>query len=893
MRKPEIRPGIRRLFRLAGRSDANRDADDEIRLHLQLRIDDLVRGGMSPEEARAEAERLFGAVEEERARFADSARRREGRVRFREWLESVAQDVRYAFRTLRRDAGFTLFAVLIVGLGIGASATVFSLVNGVLLRPMPFRDPSRLIWISNISDDGVSEWRLESDHVADLAAQNRTLEGLAGYYAYYGAGNAPLTFPSGDTERLTRVAVTCNFFPFLGVSPVIGRSFADDECGGYSPPVVLMTEALWRTHFAADPSIVGRTLTINDRSVTVVGVVPASFNFPSVFAPGSQADFFSPFPLDSTTAHNGNTLAIVGRLKPDVSIAVAREDLVGLGKELTAAYPKTRNTLRIKVLALDERINGQIRPALIILAWAVVAVMLIVCANLASLQHARTSARQREMAVRAALGAARGRLIRQALTESLVLAGGGAVLGVALTVVGTRLVSRLSSFDIPLLARVGVDARVLALAAFVAIVTGVLVGLLPALNAPTDVHDSLKDGPRGSTRGGRHASLRGTLVIAEIAATCVLLVASSLMARSFLRLIDVQLGYKPEHAAALRIDNGKRFPDASAVTAYYDDVLGRARAIPGVSHAALGDILPFGGDRSWGVAGQGQVYERGKYPEAFVRVVSDGYFATMGIPLKEGRDFTPSDVSASEAVVIVNETLARTLWPGRDPVNQVISRGNGNPAGWRVIGVVADVRHGTLEHAFTNEMYYPMRQFTDMGSVNLVVRTELPMPQLAVSTRAALGAMAPEAAKQQWHPLQALIDKVASPRRFVVFLLGGFTAFALALAALGIYALVSYGVSQRTQEIGIRLALGAPVGAIRGQILRGTLVLAGAGMVTGAVGAAMLVPSLRGMLFGVTWADPVSFAGAMALLVAVAICAGYFPARRASRVDPSVALRDG
>lgn len=892
MSKREIRPGVSRLFRLAGRTNANRDADDEIRLHLQLRIDELIASGMSTEAARAEAERLFGAVEEERARFADSVRRREGRVQLREWLESVAQDVRYAFRTLRRDAGFTTFAVLIVGLGIGASATVFSLVNGVLLRPMPFRDPSRLIWISNISDDGVSEWSLESDHVADLAAQNRTLEGLAGFYRYYGVGNTPLTFPSGDTERLTRVSVTCNFLPFLGVTPLIGRSFAPEECGGFSAPVVLMTESLWRTHFGADPSIVGRMLTVGDRSVEVIGVVPASFDFPSVFAPGSQADLFAPFPLDSTTAHNGNTLAIVGRLKPGVSIAAAREDLVAIGKRLTDEYPKTRNTLRIKVLPLDERINGQVRPALIILAWAMIAVMLIVCANLASLQHARMGARQREMAVRAALGAARSRLIRQALTESLVLAGGGAVLGVALTIVGTRLVSRLSSFDIPLLARVGVDARVVAIAALVALVTGVLVGLLPALNAPAHVHDSLKDGPRGSTRGGRHARVRGTLVVAEIAATCVLLVASSLLGRSLLHLLDVQLGYKPEQAAALRVDPGKRFPDATTAQAYYDDLLSHARTIPGVSQAALGDILPFGGDRSWSIAGQGQVYERGKAPEGFIRVVSDGYFGAMGIPMKEGRDFTAGDVGQSEAVVIVNETMAQTLWPGVDPINQVIARG-GNPIGRRVIGVVADVRHGTLEHAFTNEVYFPMRQFPDYGAVNLVVRTALPLPQLAASTRAALGPMAPEAAKQQWRTLQSLIDKVASPRRFVVFLLGGFTAFALALAALGIYALVSYGVNQRTQEIGIRLALGAPVGAVRAQILRGTLLLAGAGMAIGAIGTAMLVPSLRGMLFGVGWADPLSFAGAIGVLVAVAMCAGYFPARRASRVDPSVALRDG
>ncbi|HEX7978224.1 MAG TPA: ABC transporter permease, partial [Gemmatimonadaceae bacterium] len=489
-------------------------------------------------------------MHEERERFVADARRRDDRMRVREWIESVSQDVRYAFRTLRRDAGFTIFAVLIVGLGIGASATVFSLVNGVLLRPMPFRDPSRLIWIANIpdngamGDNGLAEWRLESDQVADLAARNRTLDGIAGYDAYYAQGNAPLTVSPGDVERLTRVRVTCNFFPFLGVAPVAGRSFTDEECRSGSAPVTMLTEAVWRQRFAADRSIVGRTITLNDRAVTVVGVVPSSFDYPSVFAPGTDVEFFSPFPLDSATARSGNTLAVIGRLKPGVAIAAAREDLVALGKQLSDEFRSQRNPVRPRILRLDERINGQVRPALIILAWAVIAVMLIVCANLASLQHARMTARHREMAVRAALGAARGRLIRQALTESLVLAGGGAVLGVALTVLGTRMISRLSAFDIPLLSRVGVDAGVLALAAGVAVVTGVLVGLLPALNAPADVHDTLKDGPRGSTRGGRHARVRGALVVAEVAATCVLLVASGLLARSLGRLLDVQLGYR-------------------------------------------------------------------------------------------------------------------------------------------------------------------------------------------------------------------------------------------------------------------------------------------------------------------------------------------------------------
>lgn len=888
MRTPEIRPGIRRLFRLATRRDHRAEADDEIRLHLQLRVDQLVREGMSPEAARLEAERRFGSIDAERARFQDSARRRDGRMRVREWIDSVRQDLRYAVRTLRRDAGFTTFAVLIVGFGIGACATVFSLVNGVLLRPLPFRDPSHLIWISNIADDGVAEWRLQVAHYLDLGTRNRSLDGMAGYYAYYSTGNALLS-NAGESERTTRVGVTCNFFPFLGVTPILGRSFSADECLFGAHPSVLLTESLWRRRFSSDPTIVGRTLTINDAPATVIGVLPASFDFPSVFAPGTTVDMFGAFPLSEETNRQGNTLAVIGRLKPDVPLARARTDLVEVGKQLTAEFPR-RNTIRPKVLALDERINGQIRPALFVLACAVAAVMLIVTANLASLQFARLVARQREIAVRLALGAARGRLIRQTLTESLVLAGAGALLGVALTIVGTRVVSHLSAFDIPLLSRVGVDGTALAVAALVAVVTGVLIGVLPALNAPVDVHEALKEGLRGSTRGGNHARVRSVLVVTEIAMACVLLVASGLLVRSFVHVLDVQLGFRPERASALRVDPPKRFNDIVVANAYYDDILRRVRAIPGVTSAGLSDLLPFNGDRSWGVHGQGQVYARGQYPEGFIRVIGDGYFRAMGIPIRAGRDFSEADTPEAERVVIVNESLARTLWPNRDPIGQAIEQGT---TLLRVVGLVGDVRHSTLEHAFTNELYYPMRQGVDYSAVNLVVRTNLPESQLTSSVRAALAPIAPEAAKNNWRPLQELIDKVASPRRFIVVLLGGFAGFALVLAALGIYALVSYSVSQRTQEIGIRMALGASAGDVRANIMRGTLGLAAAGIVVGIVAAATLVRSLTGMLFGVTWADPISFAGAFAVLAVVAAAAGHFPARRASRVDPSVALRDG
>jgi len=888
MRPSEIRPGVRRLFRLAVRRADPRDADDEIRLHLQLRAEQLVREGMSSEAARAEAERRFGPLDEERERFARSAHRRDERLRLADWLDGVRQDVRYAVRTLRRDAAFTTFALLIVGLGIGACATVFSLVNGVLLRPLPFRAPSRLVWISNIGDDGVSEWRLQVGHFVDLAARSRALEGMAGYFAFYQPGDATLS-AGGETQRLTRVPVTCNFVPFLGVTPLLGRSFSADECAMHGPRAVLLTESLWRRQFAADPSVVGRTITLNDAPATVVGVLPASFDFPSVFAPGTTVDLFSPFPLSEENNHRGNTLAAVGRLRPGVSAEQARAELVTLGRQLTAEYPR-RNTIRPKVLPLDERVNGHVRPALFVLACAVGAVMLIVSANLSSLQFARASSRQRELAVRLAVGAGRGRVVRQALTESLVLAGGGAVLGLALAVVGTRVVSHLDAFDIPLLGRAELDFAAVGVTALVAALTGLLIGALPALHAPNDVHEVLKDARRGTTAGARHGRARAALVVTEIAAACVLLVASGLLAHSFVRLLDLDLGFRPQHTEALRVDPIARFSDLNVANAYYDELLRRVRGVPGVTQAALGDQLPFGGDRSWGVAGEGQVYARDQYPQAFIRVVSDGWFHTMGIPLRAGRDFTPTDAPDHELVVAVNETLAHMLWPGRDPVGQAIGQGSQR---YRVVALVGDVRHEALESALTGELYFPMRQMPDYSAVNLVVRTNLTERQLAASVRASLATMTPAAPKNQWRTLQGLIDHAASPRRFVVLLLGGFAAFALVLAALGIYALVSYGVAQRAQEIGIRLTLGATAHHIRAAVVGRTLALAGAGLVLGTAASALLVRSLSGMLYGVSWTDPVSFVGALALLAAVAVAAGHLPARRAARLDPSITLRDG
>lgn len=852
--------------------------DAELGSHLEMAIEDNIKQGMTQEEARRKAMIRFGGT--------DAARELHRDARGLPSLESILQDVRYSFRTLRRDAGLATFAVLIVGLGVGASSTVFSVVNALMFRPLPFQDPERLVWIPNDVVPGLSGQTVQVAHVLDLRSGSNSFSDVAGYFAFYNMGDEKLS-GSGEPERLTSIPVSENFFPLLGVQPMLGRNFSSDESRFNGPQAVMLSHALWTRRFASDPTIVGRSLLLNDQSVAVVGILPASFDFASVFAPGTRVDLFRVFPMTPETSRFGNTMSLVGRMKPGVTVKAAQAETTTLVANIRQAHPE-RNGLKLKVISLREHVSGPLRSAMYILGGAVGLVMLIVCANLSNLLLARTATREREIAVRSALGADRWRLIRQMLTESLVLSGCGAALGLLLAIVGTRMLSHLDSVRLPLLEQVRVDGVALGFTLLVAVSTGVLFGLTPALRVSSlSLQSALKESARGASQGRRQGWIRGALVASEVALACVLLVGAGLLMRSFLRILEVNMGFKPASAISLRVDPSRRYNTQPLRNSYYDEALNRVRSAPGIEGVGLTDALPLVGNRSWGVGAKGVVYQRGSYPEGFVRIVSDGYLGAMGIRLIAGRDFTPADLPTTPRVIIINESLARTLWPGDDPLGKVVLVDGER----QVVGVVGNVRHLALEEEGGHEFYIPIRQTNDYGSVTMVARGALSPDGISAAVRDSLRPIDPNLPTKEYRPIQDLVDKAVSPQRLIMLLLSGFAGFALILASLGIYGVISYSVNQRKQELGIRLALGASAGNLQKLILSETLKLVGVGMALGIAASWLLGRVFQGLLFGVPPTDPLTFVIVFGLLLGVAALAGYLPARRASRLDPLDALR--
>ena len=803
-------------------------------------------------------------------------------------LDVLRLDLRYTLRMLARDRVFTAVAILILALGIGANIAVFSVVNTILLRPLPFPNPERLVWIAPPpSKCGFSCETYSADAFEELRAQNQSLEDVAGYFGFSGPDNYRLT-GQGEPLPATGIIVTGNFFQVLGVQPMLGRLFSQDETRKNAHPAVLLSNAFWKRRYQSNPRLVGTDIDLDGHPTTVVGVLPAGFDFGAVFAPGTKVDLFTPDVLDDMRDW-GNILALVGRMKPGVSVGQAQADLKSVAPHLyfNTKYPNSSGFYKIVPVPLKEHVSGKLRRSLIMLWSAVGVILLIVCVNLSNLLLARAVSRSKEIAVRSALGAGRLRLVAQLLTESLVLSIAGAILGLVLAFTITVFLAHQGSIALPLLGSVGIDGAALAWTLLIAISVAVLFGVVPGLKmAHGNLLTSLKDGGQRSGEGHGTEHTRAVLVVSEIALACVLLVSAGLLLRSFLRVLDIDLGFEPARAAAMKVDFDENIKGAQRGV-LFRQIQSQVEAIPGIQAAGFVDYLPLGQNRAWDTPRvKGKTYRPGELPGALVYVITPGYLRAMGMRVR-GRDFSWEDSPTTENVIILNQSAARALWPGEDPVG-VIATAQGKD--YRVIGVIDDVHTATVEGDAGWQVYYPFTQASPNGA-QLVVRTQLPPATLASAVLSALRELNPNQTATEFQPIQRIVDRAVSPRRFFMLLVLSFAALGLTLAALGIYGVISYSVNRRTVEIGIRMALGATQTRIRMDVIRRTVWLALLGIGVGTLASFVVARGIASLLFGTQPTDPLTFAVMVVLLSAIALLAGYLPARRASRVQPMTALR--
>jgi predicted permease len=889
-----LRSALARSRAFLGKAPRDSDFEQELASHLDFAVEENVRRGLSPEEARRQALVRFGGMEQ--------SREKQRSARGLPALDILMQDLRYTLRTLRRDRVFTLVAILILAIGIGTNIAVFSVVNTLMLRPLPFHDSARLLWIGpEVFDGNWSAATYSVDAYKELIERNRSYEGIAGYFAFSSPDNVKL-MGHGDPRPATGIMVTDNFFQVLGVTPALGRVFRPSESLKGAPGVIVLSNPFWRRQFHSDPNIVGKTIDIGGgQSVTVVGVLPSTFDFGAVFAPGTRADLFSPMTYEEVRQW-GNTITMIGRLKPGVSVAQARSEAASLFPNLDFRkdHPEYKEYSRDSAYPtpLKEYVSGKLHRSLIMLWSAVGLVLLIVCVNLSNLLLARAAARSKEFALRGALGASRGRIVRQLLTESILLSSIGAALGLGLAFAITTWLQHQTTLALPLLNDVRIDSTALLWTLVIAVGTAVLFGLAPGLRmSSVNLQESLKDtAGHGASDSRRHERLRATLVISEVALACVLLVGAGLLLRSFLRVLDVDLGFQPSYAAAIQVDYDDG-GNATKRSAILQDVLTRISAIPGVEHAGTSDNLPFVRNRCWGVPhlkGIDVNHIQGQC--ALVYIVTPGYLPAMGVPIT-GRDFNwedkpivrnpKGDVVQGDPVIIVNNAVARQLYPNGDAVGHVIIA-NGDPA--RIVGVIPDLHLTSVEGPPDWQVYYPVAQQGPEGA-QLVIRSKVPPSQLSASVMHVLRQINPTQASVPLVPVQSFVDHATSPRRFFVLLVGTFAALGLFLAAIGIYGVISYSVTRQTLEIGIRMALGASAMRVQLGVILRTMRLALIGIAIGAVLSLGLASLISAMLFNTAPRDPMTFTIMVLMLVAVALLAGYIPARRASRVNPMIALR--
>jgi predicted permease len=878
---------VRRLVATVRRDALDRDLRDELASHVDHAIEDNLRLGLSPEEARRRALIRLGAVP-----LAEETHRDARGLPF---LDRLSQDLRHALRTMKREPGIAALSVVILALAIGANTAVFSVVNTILLRPLPFPAANELVWFSSGRDSiargrdvgGLSGVTYTVDAFEEFQRGTPSFSAVTAYDPFL--GDAEFTMVgTREPEHVAAVRIARNFFQTLGVAPAHGRDFAADECRKGGPGAVILSYAFWQQHFHGDPAVIGRAVRLGSASTTIVGVMPEEFDFGAVFAPGVRIDAYVPAVMDDLRTW-GNTLAIVGRLKPGVDLPRAQAESDVVFQRLKEAHKDWWGDYSSTLSGLKDHVMGHLRRALVFLWAAVGTIMLIASVNLSNLLLARTTARSREFAMRTALGATRRRLTAQLVTESLVLSSFGAIAGIGVAVAITSYLARHGSLNLPLLSSIRVDGVALLWTIVVALAAALVFGTLPGLKlASGNVQQSLTDSARGSTAGPQHETLRAALVVAEIALACVLLVGSGLLLRSLLRVLDVDLGFRPAQAATIPIDYDAG-PDGKQRAAALQRIVDAVRAIPGVEAAGFTDMLPLGRDRSWGFGAKGRTYERPDDTIVMIRVVTPGYITAMGMRLVAGRDFDWQDGTKGHLALIVNEAAARRHWGRTDAAGQIAMLGKDVEA--RVVGVVADVRQQSAEGAVGPEMFQPVTQ-ADPEGAELVVRSARSLDSLTIDVMRTLRANYSGQPAAALTPVQAIVDRSVSSRRFFAVLVASFAALGLLLAALGIYGVISYNVAQRRPEIGIRMALGATAEQVRRDVMTRTLRLVSGGVALGALGALVVGRSMAAMLFDTAPTDSATFASIALLLGGVSLLAGYIPAFRASRADPMTVLRD-
>jgi putative ABC transport system permease protein len=888
-----LRPYLDRLWSLLR---GERELDEELRFHLDKQTEANIAAGMAPGEARRQALVALGGIDKTREEYRDALGLR--------MLEDLIRDLRYGLRQLRRSPGFTAVAVTTLALGIGANTAIFSVINAVLIRPLPFRDPERLMRVYE-RDKGPTQRELQP-HRSNLISTS--LPGFLEWRArteLFEAVGASRFFPVSlvltthdGARELSGTRVTANFFSVLGVQPALGRTFAAEEEKPGRGAVAILSDHAWREHFGADASVTGRAVTMNGRSYTIIGVMPAYFHYPQ------QQDVWIPIEVNDDQVRSfvqsggagqrgSRNLEVIARLKTDVPIVQVETVLRSLAQVNAREYPASNKGWDVAILPLREELVGKSRRGLLLLFGATAFITLIACANVANLLLARAATRRREMAVRAAVGAARTRLLRQALAEAAILALLAAAVGLAAGWWSLRSIVALAAGNVPQLDRPQLDWRVLCFSFAAAALACLLSAAASAAQAyRTAPGAGLKEGGTAAGSSRLTASFRATLVVVELALALVLLAGAGLMMNTLARLYAVELGFLPQRLLTARVPlpsykySASGGFDQAHARAFASDVVGRVESLPGVASAAFVYPLPFSGEQE-GTNFEIEGREHGLLL-THIRVATPHYFQTLRIPVVRGRFFTAADGPEAPPVVLINETIARRMWPNEDPVGRRVRVKN---AVREIVGVVGGVRHLGLDHEPGAEMYLPYAQYAVYSRLFLAVRAHGELPALAAALRREVMAADKDQPVEDIQSMDELIAGNAAPRRFYAMLFGIFAGVALALAAAGVYGTTSYWVSQRTHEIGIRVAMGARPADIYalllGRQLRATLL----GAVLGLSAAIALARLLGSLLFGVAPADPMTLAVATLLLAGVALFACYIPARRAARVDPVVALR--